>query len=277
MDYCEFPVPAGLRRHVECIWRLRDDAPSPSPQVVYPDGRCELIVHLGAPMRRQEPGADWQLQSPSLFAAQQTAPVRLAATGSVACIGVRLQPAASAAIAGNRLAQWRDRIIDLHAIDAAFGQQLRDAVRRFDAEPGDPGLWQVLERHLPGFELDARIESAVRCLDDARGDVRLPALARVARLSVRGFQLRFLASVGLGVKDYARVLRLQAVLRTLDGQAANLADVAASTGFADQAHATREVRRLTGLTPARLARALRERPDDDAALRLAAAFVRGRS
>jgi AraC-like DNA-binding protein len=277
MDYCEFPVPAGLRRHVECAWRLRDDAPSGSPQVVYPDGRCELIVHLAAPMRRQEPGADWQLQSPSLFAAQQTAPVRLAATGALACIGVRLQPAASAALVGARLAQWRDRIVDLDTLDAAFGQQLRQAARRFDDDAGDPALWQVLEHRLLPCEVDPRIEAAIGCLDDARGDVRLPALARLARLSVRGLQIRFLASVGLGIKAYARVLRLQAVVRSLDGGDASLAGMAATTGFADQAHVTRELRRLTGLTPARMARALREQRDDDAALRLAAAFVRGRS
>jgi transcriptional regulator GlxA family with amidase domain len=96
-------------------------------------------------------------------------------------------------------------------------------------------------------------------------------------LSVRGFQIRFLASVGLGVKEYARVLRLQAIVRSLDSGDVSLAEAAASTGFADQAHATRELRRLTGWTPARMARALRDQRHDEAAIRMAAAFVRGRT
>jgi len=47
------------------------------------------------------------------------------------------------------------------------------------------------------------------------------------------------------------------------------------SSFADQAHATRELRRVTGHTPARLRAALRQDRDGDATVRLAAAFVRG--
>jgi AraC-like DNA-binding protein len=72
------------------------------------------------------------------------------------------------------------------------------------------------------------------------------------------------------------VLRLQATLRALDGDAP-LADLASSTGFADQAHATREIKRVTGLTPARLRDELHRDRGGDAAIRIAAAFVRGSS
>jgi len=277
MDYLEFEVPAALRRHVQCIWRLREPSPLPSPQLIYPDGRCELIVHLGSPMRRQEPGCEWQLQAPELFAAQQTTPIRLAATGEVACIGVRLQPAASAAIAGNRLPAWRDRILDLRGIDLEFSRQLRAAAHVFDADPRQPRLWQLLDQRLAPFPVDARIESALQALQAAHGDIRLPVLAKAAGLSVRGFQVRFLQAVGLGAKEFSRVLRLQAVVRSLDGGEAPLARVAADTGFADQAHATRELRQLTGLTPARLSRALSGQREGDDTIRMAAAFVRGRA
>jgi len=57
--------------------------------------------------------------------------------------------------------------------------------------------------------------------------------------------------------------------------------VASDRGFADQAHVTRELRRVTGLTPARLRAELRRHlageDDGDAAVRMAAAFVRGTS
>jgi len=55
MDYFEFDPPQALRRHVQCVWRLRDPSPSTEPQTIYPDGRCELITHLGQPMRFFEP------------------------------------------------------------------------------------------------------------------------------------------------------------------------------------------------------------------------------
>src|SRR5688572_20563958 len=107
MDYREYEVPPALRRHVQCLWRLQDSTPSTQPQVVYPDGRCEVIVHLGRPMQRLEPDGAWKAQSAVMFAAQPRMPVRLLAQGGVDCLGVRLQPAASAAIAGPRLAALR--------------------------------------------------------------------------------------------------------------------------------------------------------------------------
>ena len=51
MDYREFEVPEVLRRHVQCVWRLQMPAQSSAAQTIYPDGRCELIVHLKQPMR----------------------------------------------------------------------------------------------------------------------------------------------------------------------------------------------------------------------------------
>jgi AraC-like DNA-binding protein len=66
-------------------------------------------------------------------------------------------------------------------------------------------------------------------------------------------------------------------VRTLDGGDIEIADAAAKHGFADQAHATHELSRLTGITPAALMRALRDDRGGDATVRLAAAFVRGRA
>jgi transcriptional regulator GlxA family with amidase domain len=70
-------------------------------------------------------------------------------------------------------------------------------------------------------------------------------------------------------------MRLRATLRALEDGDDALAEVAADRGFADQAHATRELRRITGLAPARLRAALRKDRGGDAAIRLAAAFLRG--
>ena len=59
----------------------------------------------------------------------------------------------------------------------------------------------------------------------------------------------FRAEVGLAPKAYARVRRLQAVLRRLGGGAEGGADIAADTGYFDQAHLAREFRSFTAMTP----------------------------
>jgi AraC-like DNA-binding protein len=273
MDYREYPVPEALQRHIRCVWRLRDDAPGGSPQTIYPDGRCELIVHLGPPPECWDAVAGWHRQASSLFAAQRVTAVRLRATAPLDCLGVRLRPAASALLGARVLEAHRDRIADLVDIDPVFSRNLRAAMRGF-VRDDDAKLWRLLAAACARHALDARIESATARLESSAGKARVVAAARAAGMSMRGFQIRFRQCVGTTPKEFARLMRLQATLRALDGDA-SLSELAADTGFSDQAHVTRELRRVTGLTPARLRTELRRDREGDAAVRLAAAFVRG--
>jgi len=277
MDYIELPPPPDLCRHVRCLWVLRDDAPDAQVQVIYPDGCCELLAELGVPLRFH--GADGQVRSdqPFCFAAQQRGPVRLQAAGPVFCIGVRLKPASSALVAGARLPGLRDHAPDLYTLDPAFAARFADAARAHVATQSPEPLWRLLREQGAGFASDALIERAVALLDAADGDLRIAELARRLGIGLRTLQPRFLAAVGMTPKEYARVRRLQALLRTLDAEDADIADAAARHGYSDQAHATHDLVSWTGVTPARLMRALRGNREGEDALRLAATFVRGTS
>ena len=277
MDYTEHPVPNDLRRYVQCLWVLRDDAPEAAIQTIYPDGRCELLAELGVPLRFH--GADGEIRSdqPFCFAAQQLGPIRLQAVGEVHCIGLRIAPACGGSIVGTRLAELRDRAPDLFTIDTAFAEAFSHAARA-SAEMGSPEpLWNLMRERCAAFVPDALAERAVEVLDQADGDLRVADLARQLGVGLRTLQTRFLDAVGITPKEYARVRRLQALLRTLDAEREAIADAAALHGYSDQSHATRDLLRFTGTTPARLVRALRGDPDGEDALRLAAAFVRGKS
>lgn len=275
MDYQERPPPPHLARYVQCLWHLRDAEPTGDTQTIYPDGRCELIAHLGAPMRRFTLAHGWRTQQPHLFAAQHRSPIRLAAAGTVDCVGVRLTAAASAVVAEARLPALADDIVALESLDPEFANGFADAARAFGDSRDPRELWDMLTVRMRSQSLDSHIEAGIAALDACDGRTTVQALARELGVSVRGFQVRFLAAVGLPPKEYARVRRLQATIRQLDATQASLAEVAIEAGFADQAHATRELRNLTGFTPARLRRALAASREGDATLRMAAAFVRG--
>jgi AraC-like DNA-binding protein len=274
MDYREYPPPPELAGHVECAWRLRQARPTGAPQTIYPDGRCELIVHLATPPRCWDAVRGWHAQARTLFAAQRVVAVRLEATGPLDCIGVRLRPTLSNALLPGAGALHRDQVVDLAGLDAALGRALTRAARQFTRGAPQP-LWRLLAKRCGAVSIDTRVAAAVERLEREAGRSRIASLARASALSMRGFQVRFRAAVGLGPKEFARLTRLQAALRALDRSDAEISAVATDGGFADQAHATRELRRVTGHTPARLRAALRRDRDGDAAVRLAAAFVRG--
>ncbi len=273
VDYQEHAAPASLARHVAAVWRLIDAAPAGTVQTIYPDGHCELIVHLASPPECWEEQYGWHEQSSTLFAAQRLSAVRLRAGPRLDCLGVRLRPEASCILGEKILADSRERIVELAAIDAGLSRSLAAAAAQFVA--GSPlELWRVLDERFAAAPIDPAVAAAVADIRLNAGIKRIEQVAR-AGSSLRTLQARFRRCVGLTPKEYARITRLQATLRALDGGDAALSEVAADRGFADQAHATRELRRVTGLAPTQLRAALRADREGDAAIRLAAAFVRG--
>lgn len=277
MDYVEHAPPDDLRRYVQCLWMLRDDAPDEAVQTIYPDGRCELLAELGVPLHFR--GADGAVRADKAlcFAGQQLGPIRLQAVGPVHCIGIRLQAACGGLVAGARLPELRDQAPDLHTLDTAFARVFHAAARAsIDSASPEP-LWALLRKRCSGFAPDPLVEDAAGMLDAADGDLRIADLAKRLGVALRTLQARFLECVGMTPKEYARVRRLQALLRTLDAERSAIADAAARHGYSDQAHATRDLQRWTGTTPARLVRALRGDAGGAEALRLAVAFVRGAS
>jgi transcriptional regulator GlxA family with amidase domain len=85
------------------------------------------------------------------------------------------------------------------------------------------------------------------------GCVDIGHVAREVGWSRRHLGERFHREVGLAPKPTARLVRFDRAKSLLKRRAGagTVADVAAATGYADQAHFTREFRALAGSTPTR--------------------------
>jgi AraC-like DNA-binding protein len=81
--------------------------------------------------------------------------------------------------------------------------------------------------------------------------VRAAATGAAPGIGARQLRRRFADAVGYGPKTLQRILRFQRFL-LLAEDTQNLARLALEAGYADQAHLTRECRRLSGLPPAAL-------------------------
>ena len=84
--------------------------------------------------------------------------------------------------------------------------------------------------------------------DDGAAGATLADVATAAGCSRFAAYRAFRSRYGLPPSEYQRLLRLRVARRALAGGAA-LADAAAVSGFADQAHLTRWFRRCYGITP----------------------------
>jgi AraC-like DNA-binding protein len=236
--YRELRPPAALAPFVECLWRHELSEPGTDASgVVLPDGRTDIVWIAG-----EEP----------VLAGPQTRQVPRPLEPPFRAFGVRFRVGAGPRLLRVPAHELVDRHVPLTALDtrpaAALGERL--------ARPGhglDSLARALLELSEPDGALDPLVGAATRLLD--RTDATVHGVARELVLSDRQMQRRFRESVGYAPKTLQRVLRFRRFLGSLAPEgSAGLAWIAASAGYADQAHLSRESRELSGLTPVELSR-----------------------
>jgi transcriptional regulator GlxA family with amidase domain len=85
---------------------------------------------------------------------------------------------------------------------------------------------------------------------DDRGLVRVDQVAALGPMSVRSLQRLFATYVGVSPKAVLARYRLQDAAAAIDaGDGDDLAGLAASLGWFDQAHFSRDFRSVVGVTP----------------------------
>jgi len=244
--------PRTAERGTLRLWRLSDEARAEAePEPVVPDGRVELIVHLGDPFRLVQEGRN-ELQERLLCAGPGTTAVRLAPSGRADVIGVRIEAGAAARWLEVPVAALRDRIVPLDAVAPRIARGLAEEL---DAPRRGEDWRAVLERRLGATArrsgTDLRIAAVVDAIRRSGGRRTVEDLAVAHGVSRRQLERDFQARVGLAPKLFARIVRFQgAFARLRAGQA--LAEVAARTGYFDQAHLVRDCRRFADTTPGRL-------------------------
>lgn len=146
----------------------------------------------------------------------------------------------AAAILGRNAIRLRNRVSEAGGWDDAFGwiaEYLADSWHRRD-----------------GVRVRPEVVHAWRLLQRSGGRASMAAVADRVGVTGRHLTTLFHREVGRSPKTVARLMRFErASTRIADSvrrcATADLASIAASTGFSDQAHLTREFARFTGVPP----------------------------
>ena len=232
-----------LHHHVDRIWI--NALHGPTVIDVVPDG-CIDIYWTGSTLQ---------------IAGPNTETVSITMPGAVEFVGVRFNPG----IAGRWLGVTAREILNRHVPLADFWR-CADVSRMTQglAEAGSAvSVAALLEQFLverlphvaPADPIAAATVSALRRAGrETRGIVG--QLKAEFGWSERTLRRHCHAAYGYGPKTLERILRFQGFLRRLPGGRTPLAVLALEAGYADQAHLTREVRRLSGQSPSSLVSAL---------------------
>ncbi len=181
-----------------------------------------------------------------------------------------LTPLGAVRLLGRPIAELEDRCVPLHDL---FGRaDVDELAERLLAAPTWQARLDLLEgeliRRLHASAGDANVVHvraevawALQRLVATGGLVGIQELSRELGWSRRHLTGRFAATFGVPPKRMGRLIRFERVTEALEqATRPDLATLAATAGFSDQAHLSRDVKTFSGLTPSELA--VRYGPDD---------------
>lgn len=239
--YQERPAAAALREHLTCTWSRVVASDEPPEEVrVTPDACLDII---------------WRSDGLLEVAGPDTGPAPVIPPPGVRYAGVRFRPGAAPSLLGVPAAALRDQRVDLACVwGAAAAAPLIERLGTA-ADPSAELERLLLERMPLAHAIDPVAPRLVDSLGRRCSDLR--TIAADLGLSERHLRRRCEAAFGYGPKTLDRVLRFRRFLALTAAGGARLAELALAAGYVDQAHLTRECRRLAGATPAALQRATR--------------------
>src|ERR1700733_987004 len=226
--YAEWQPPAALRGAVACLWASVAPDSAGRDSLVLPDGCSDLI---------------WEQGVGGYVAGPATGPARTRTCAGAVIVGARFRPAAGGPVLGLPLSELRDQRVSLADLLPA---QARPPTAALSPAAAAVTLLDVTGELVCRGTADPAAAHVAALLRDPAA--RTEDIAPETVLTDRQLRRRVHAAVGYGPKTLQRVLRFQRFVRLLDASP-DLPDLAAAafrTGYADQAHLTREGRALSG-------------------------------
>jgi AraC-like DNA-binding protein len=236
-DYREYAPPPGLADHFLCFWTQSITGCGEYAQRVLPDGCIDIVF-----MNDESPVVVGPWVQPFI--------ARLPGTTNI--LGARWHPGRAPALLGAPATELLNQQVALRDV---CSRKLSSSLERVSEQPNLDARRSALECAL--LKLLACVAPSDRILNASlqwlahHPDGRIEKLSRFIGFSSRQLQRRFSASVGYGPKAFQSIVRFQRLLH-LAGCASrrrSLVELAACVGYADQAHMTREVQRLSDCPP----------------------------
>jgi AraC-like DNA-binding protein len=253
MRYREFQGTPPVKGIVECVWTLDGHAREMAgAQPVLPDGRPEIVLHLGDPFERVHAGGGRERQPSVIFAGQLLAPLDLRATGRIAVVGIRLHPYGAASLLRESQHRLVGHPVALEILSPPLRSALDDACARVRGTHDTAQIVQEVLAACVNMEaIDGHVRAAVNHINRARGLISMDVLAASVGVTTRHLERQFKQAVGISPKRLARITRFQRALRVFERldspQRGTL--TAAECGYADQAHFVRDFSEFAGCAP----------------------------
>ncbi len=249
-SYTELPLCTLDVEKIEAVWRY--DPINAHQQLVLPDGRVDLVAHCAV----QPGGAVTSVWL--VIAGPADRPALVALRPGTVVMGVRFHIGWGGACLGIDPGALRNRT--LTGVDAE--RVLGPWVSHLLGADTLPAVESSLRATASMLASRASVTAAHRRALEAINRMKLRRVVQwpspggtttttpAFKPASRTLRRDLVTVAGLPLRTLAGILRFQQAMVLLNASAASLGEVALMSGYADQAHMTREFRRFGGFTPA---------------------------
>lgn len=252
MMYQTFPPGEDLDTFVKCYWTLEGAETPLQRQRIVPDGCMEMIFHYGDLYKQFTDQSRYIIQPRCFVIGQLTRPLEIEPTGTTGIFAVRFRTGGFTPFATIPVKEMENKAVSTGLLYADAGRLLNRNILNAETTAERISIVETFlqERLADQTTIDRVAKQTVELILSANGQCAVDQLARQLHVNRRQLERKFVAMIGLGPKQFSRIIRLQAVLRLLLNQQYNsLTGLAYEGDYYDQAHFIREFRAFTGKTP----------------------------
>lgn len=233
--YTPTAPPPDLGDDVVCSWTARTEG----THLLVPDGCIDVLWIAGIGIRVCGPETEaWTFALPP----------------GTQAVGIRFRPGVAPRLLGDSASQMRNQRVDLGALlGSVADRELRDRLDNAVSASDRQDIFHAAARRwrAGGTEADPLVDGIGRSLATSHWTVR--ELADQSGLTERQLLRRCSDAFGYGPATLRSILRLQRFMGVAQrGAGAGLAEMALEAGYSDQAHLSRECRKISSMTPKEL-------------------------
>ncbi|MDE7418894.1 MAG: helix-turn-helix transcriptional regulator [Muribaculaceae bacterium] len=233
-----------LREFVRYYWVLESN--EPFSILTFPIGCPQIIFHRKTPLYIPELDKS---QDPFTISGQVNFPAHLQSDGNLEMIVAVFYPHAISQFINIPPSAFYNLEISGYDLE---NRQLDDIASCIFDSNNHSECINILENWLlrnlkPSLNIKRTANSIYQLITNPT--ITIQKLADTACLSRKQFERIFLDSVGMNPKEYAKIVRFQRSIWSMQCGDRNFAGIAAECGYSDQSHFIREFKSMTGMTP----------------------------
>jgi AraC-like DNA-binding protein len=231
---------------VSTIWRL------------IPFGQVSMLFLMGEPHGYSLSGASSPMQNTSqaFMVGQLTQPIWLKFSGHTRMIKIQFKPSGIQQMLPLNMEEFTN--IPSIELEAIWGRSVNEILEQMHEAASDEELVTLLNsffenKLLPQQTSASYINYTVHQLEKCNGNVNIQQLEKKLGISSRHLERLFKAKVGLTPKEISKIIRLNSAFSCLEkNPSMSLTSLAYESGYYDQAHFSKDFKKIAGISPAKL-------------------------